>query len=68
MRAQVRVFQTTIVAKQPGGEEAVLVSTRSKDGVFQLSMQVQLDSAPVVGDVFDLEVTAVAALGERIGE
>lgn len=68
MKAQVRVFQTTLVATKPGEPEAALVSCRSLDGVFQLSMQVRPDSAPLVGDMFSITVEAVSSLGERIGQ
>lgn len=67
MTATVRVFQTTIVAKQPGGEESVLVSCRSLDGVYQVSFQATVDSAPMVGDIFQLSLSASPGLGERIG-
>lgn len=60
MIALVRVFQTTIIGGTPDKmEESVLVSCRSIDGVYQLSMQVRPESAPTVGDFFDVVLTPV---------
>lgn len=67
MTVQVRVFQTTLMrAQQPPGEELVMVSCRSLDGAVQLSMQVRPDSAPLVGDLFELAVSPIVDLGPRI--
>lgn len=66
MNTQVRVFQTTLM-KTPEGPEMVMVSCRSLNGVFQLSMQVSPDSSPLVGDIFDVHIAHVPSLGERIG-
>lgn len=68
---KVRVFQTTLIRQQDQADrqvEMAMVACRSMDGSIQFSMQVKPDTAPLVGDFFDLSVSPAASLGERIGD